>query len=179
MKEFQTMQIRKRKRNQVQTACVGCKAAHAKCDHYRPCQRCSRLEIEDQCRDAPRKNATRKRTTKSGAEPSRKRRKLSPKLDAPKPKTSPKNHRNCTDTINLEDDTFLPMPKLNSGEYYISKPNQYSAGFDSEEWNTFLAELCSPSNETTKKPPTESGVTGKTDASNQQSYSCFGNFGLW
>lgn len=41
-----------KKRSKVRNACVGCKKVKTACDEERPCRRCIRLGIEDQCIDA-------------------------------------------------------------------------------------------------------------------------------
>lgn len=52
------------KRHQVKNACTKCKKACKKCDESRPCLRCIRYGIGDECVDSPRKE--RKKGMKRG-----------------------------------------------------------------------------------------------------------------
>jgi PAS domain-containing protein len=55
----------KKKRQQVSRACMQCRRQHAACDNKRPCGRCIRRKIADECVDAPRR-ARAKRGTGGG-----------------------------------------------------------------------------------------------------------------
>lgn len=44
----------KEKRKQIKTACTPCRKARKGCDHARPCQRCVKYTIQEQCIDVER-----------------------------------------------------------------------------------------------------------------------------
>eukprot|EP00698_Gefionella_okellyi_P005646 TRINITY_DN1511_c0_g1_i1.p1 TRINITY_DN1511_c0_g1~~TRINITY_DN1511_c0_g1_i1.p1 ORF type:complete len:408 (+),score=69.41 TRINITY_DN1511_c0_g1_i1:1039-2262(+) len=63
--------LKGRKRLKVSRACTRCKSAKTCCDDQRPCRRCTRLGVEDQCHDGEQRKPGRKRKIPTVADDAR------------------------------------------------------------------------------------------------------------